>query len=226
MTLKPTGKVYNCNDLNVYFPLNHTFLKSSTDSCPLYKDIHDLYMHPQRHSIYYNTIWINKHINKTINVFIGNQGKIIHRILPSNYWLKNIKIKPDSKCTYCNSIDSITNFLIECKSNNLLWKSWSQSMTKLNTRDEPHIHQSILFGFPRRSDDAILIKYCILYAKRNLKTIRNRMHIQIFGLTIPAQISIKNRKLTYVFGEIKLSSSTSLIVQMATFRLYTCETLL
>ncbi len=29
----------------------------------------------------------------------------------------------------------------------------------------PHIHESILFGFPRHSDDAIAINYCILYAK-------------------------------------------------------------
>ncbi len=36
---------------------------------------------------------------------------------------------------------------------------------KLNIRDESHIHESILFGFPGRSDDAIVINYCILYAK-------------------------------------------------------------
>ncbi len=38
-------------------------------------------------------------------------------------------------------------------------------MTGLNIRDESHIHESILFGFPGRSDDAIVINYCILYAK-------------------------------------------------------------
>ncbi len=96
------------------------------------------------------------------------QYKIIHRTLPCNEWLKNIKIKPDSKCTYCNNTDSITHFLIDCKSNKLFWKSWAkwwQSMTGLNIRDESHIHESILFGFPGRSDDAIVINYCILYAK-------------------------------------------------------------
>ncbi len=54
------------------------------------------------------------------------QYKIIHRTLPCNEWLKNIKIKPDSKCTYCNNTDSITHFLIDCKSNNLFWKRWAK----------------------------------------------------------------------------------------------------
>ncbi len=61
--------------------------------------------------------------------------KIIHGKLPCNEWLKNIKIKPDSKCTDCNNTDSITHFLIDCKSNKLFWKSWAkwwQSMTGLN----------------------------------------------------------------------------------------------
>ncbi len=37
-------------------------------------------------------------------------------------------------------------------------------MTELNIHDEPHIQESILFGFPGRRDDAIVINYCILYA--------------------------------------------------------------
>ncbi len=71
-----------------------------------------------------------------------------------------------------------------CKINKLLWKSWAkwlQSMTGLNIRDESHIHESILFGFPGRSDDAIVINYCILYAKHyiyleNLKKKRTKIH--------------------------------------------------
>ncbi len=32
--------------------------------------------------------------------------KIIHRTLPCNEWLKNIKIIADMKCTYCNFLES------------------------------------------------------------------------------------------------------------------------
>ncbi len=45
------------------------------------------------------------------------------------------------------------------------WAKWWQSMTALNIRDESHIHESILFGFPGRSDDAIVINYCIYLEK-------------------------------------------------------------
>ncbi len=38
-------------------------------------------------------------------------------------------------------------------------------MTGLNVRGEPHIHESILCVFPVISDDAIVINYCMLYAK-------------------------------------------------------------
>ncbi len=102
----------------------------------------------------------------SIQVF---QYKIIHRTLSCNEWFKNIKIKPDSKCTYCNNTDSITHFLIECKSNNLFWKSWAkwwQAMTGLNIRDESDIHESVFWAFAGISDDAIVINYCILYAKQ------------------------------------------------------------
>ncbi len=39
-------------------------------------------------------------------------------------------------------------------------------MNGLNITDESHLYESILFGFSLRSDDAIVINYCILYAKQ------------------------------------------------------------
>ncbi len=53
------------------------------------------------------------------------QHKIIHRTLPCNEWLNNIKIKSNNICTHCNSIDSISHLLIDCKANNQFWKSWA-----------------------------------------------------------------------------------------------------
>ncbi len=35
------------------------------------------------------------------------QYKIIHRTLACNEWLKNIKIKVDITCSFCNNVDSI-----------------------------------------------------------------------------------------------------------------------
>ncbi len=38
-------------------------------------------------------------------------------------------------------------------------------MTGFNIKEESYIHESILFGFPGSSDDAIALNYCMLYAK-------------------------------------------------------------
>ncbi len=38
-------------------------------------------------------------------------------------------------------------------------------MIGFNIREENHIHEASLFGFPRNSDDANVIIYCILHAK-------------------------------------------------------------
>ncbi len=59
-------------------------------------------------------------------------------------------------------------------------------MTCLNIRDESHIHESILFGFPGRSNDAIVINYCISYTKHyiyleKLKENKNQNAVNILG---------------------------------------------
>ncbi len=100
-------------------------------------------------------------------LYLKSFNTILHRTLPFKEWLKN-KIRLNNICTYCNSVDSISHFLIDCKANNQFWKSWTKwwhSLIGFNIRDYPHIQESILFGFPGDSDDTIAINSCILYAK-------------------------------------------------------------
>ncbi len=52
--------------------------------------------------------------------------KIIHRILACNEWLKNITIKICNTCSFCNDIDTISHFLINCNSNKFFGKSWAK----------------------------------------------------------------------------------------------------
>ncbi len=55
-----------------------------------------------------------------------------------------------------------------CESLLFFWKSWAkwlENITNFNIREEDHIHESILFGFPGTSDGVIVINYCLLYAK-------------------------------------------------------------
>ncbi len=61
------------------------------------------------------------------------------------------------------------------------------------------MHESILFGFPGRSDDAIVINYCILCAKQYIylekrKENKNQNTFNIDLLGYQAKIYIKNRK--------------------------------
>ncbi len=95
----------------------------------------------------------------TRHIHIYIQNKIIHRTLPCNGWLNNIKIKNNNICSYCNNNDTITHFLIDCTSNKIFWKIWARwwiSITDFNIGEENNIHKTILFGFPGNSSNAIV----------------------------------------------------------------------
>ncbi len=88
-------------------------------------------------------------------------------------------------------------------------------MTGLNIRDEPPIHESLPCRFPGRIDDAIVMNFCILYAKQfiyleKIKDNKEKNALTIVFLDYLSQFEykIKNRR-NYVFTEIKVSSSTS-----------------
>ncbi len=100
--------------------------------------------------------------------------------LPCNEWLSNIKIKSNTICTYCNSIESISHFLIDCNATTNFGKVGQNGF---NMIDYPHMHESILFAFPRHSGDAIAINYCILYAKHCIYREKlNNQYILTIGL--------------------------------------------
>ncbi len=76
------------------------------------------------------------------------QYEILHRILPYNEWLNNIKINSEKTCCYCNEIYTITHLLIECKRNKYFWKGWSRwwhSITGFNLREEDYIYEYIYY---------------------------------------------------------------------------------
>ncbi len=64
-------------------------------------------------------------------------------------------------------------------------------------RKEENIHQSILFGFPESSDNAIVINYCILYAKQYIyleKLNDQKNQCRLLELHVPPQKYTKDRK--------------------------------
>lgn len=51
------------------------------------------------------------------------QYKIAQRVIPCNAYLANIRIKQTNICTFCEEVDSIQHFLIECEDT---WHFWTQ----------------------------------------------------------------------------------------------------
>jgi hypothetical protein len=85
------------------------------------------------------------------------QYRILHRILPCNNWLKQIKIKDTNICNDCNQIDNIQHFLLYChKIKYWFWLSFNNWWNR--TQDNhPIITEKnelyILFGFPGGTED-------------------------------------------------------------------------
>ncbi len=139
----------------------------------------------------------------------------MHKTLPYYEWLKNIRIKTDEICSYCNNIDAISHFVIDCNSNKLFWKSWAiwwLSITSFNIRMEENVHESILFGFPESGYDAIVINYCIIYAKQYIYL--EKLYDKNIKLNVDFLNYLSHLKNKYLLRKPKNSSSTNLTSYM------------
>ncbi len=127
------------------------------------------------------------------------QYKIIYKTLAWNECLKNNNIKMENPCSFCNNVDSISYFIIDCSTNTLFWKrvaKWWEARTGFNTREENHTH-----GFPGGNDDAIVIKYCILYVnhyvyleKLKERNKKKRFNVNILGYLCHFKYTLKVEK--------------------------------
>ncbi len=55
----------------------------------------------------------------------------IHRTLTGNEWLNNIKIKVNNSCSFCNNVNTISHFVIDCSSN-IFFKEKVGEMVRIN----------------------------------------------------------------------------------------------
>ncbi len=65
------------------------------------------------------------------------QYKILHRIIPCNKWLFNIKIKTSEVCDYCNEIDDISHFFFLCTNVREFWNlilNWLEIISNLQLK--------------------------------------------------------------------------------------------
>ena len=94
------------------------------------------------------------------------QYKIINRILNTNEKLEKWSIKPNNKCNFCQSVDTIEHHLFQCKNSKLIWdklENWllKNIQLKLNLKE-----CEILFGIPHTPTAHLeLINFVILMTK-------------------------------------------------------------
>ena len=94
------------------------------------------------------------------------QYRILHRIVPCNKWLYNLKIKQSSKCTYCENEDTIIHFFLHCNKVNDLWNyffNWWNNICEFKIINP--IEECIIFGFQGKGTVIEVLNYCILLCK-------------------------------------------------------------
>jgi len=103
------------------------------------------------------------------------QFKIIHRIINTNKWLFIRNIVDSNKCRFCEIVEDIVHFFIDCESCKLLW---NHILTWWNTLDVPFLQEigkaDIIFGFTATHDIVKTLNMVLLYAKIFIYKCRTR----------------------------------------------------
>ncbi len=80
------------------------------------------------HSIFKLPIIVLRNTN--IRTF---QYKALHRVIPCNKWLYNIKIKDCEICEYCNKVDDIVHFFLKPLKVRDFWnENWFECLSEVN----------------------------------------------------------------------------------------------
>lgn len=93
------------------------------------------------------------------------QFRLLHRIIPCNKYLKNIRIRQDDQCPNCDEQDSLQHFFFNCPKVHDFWTKlahWLHQNTPLNL--QPSL-KNILFGFPVELPADRAINFIILFTK-------------------------------------------------------------
>lgn len=93
------------------------------------------------------------------------QYKVLHRIIPCNKYLANIRIKQDDTCAFCDEVDSIQHFLLECDNAKLFWMQvceWLEQNPGLVVQIS---QEEFLFGVRPTIPDARQINFISIFFK-------------------------------------------------------------
>ena len=83
--------------------------------------------------------------------------------------LKDWKIIDNNLCEYCNELDDIVHFLIECKIVRSFWQSlinwWNRNFLLKIEKSRIDFRENVLFGFNDNDSLYLSLNYVIMYAK-------------------------------------------------------------
>lgn len=97
--------------------------------------------------------------------FQAFQFRLIHRFLPCNKFLNNIKIKRNDTCSFCPDSDTIEHFIFLCPLVQTLWKDivqWFDRETDLQLNVSLRAY---LFGVPKDTPQAKVINFLLIFVK-------------------------------------------------------------
>lgn len=93
------------------------------------------------------------------------QFKILYRIIPCNCYLKQLRIKENDICNYCNTQDIIQHFLYDCPRVQSLWSqfcSWFNRETHIDLNVSP---EEYLLGVTHSHYNLTVVNTLLLYFK-------------------------------------------------------------
>ena len=132
------------------------------------------------------------------------QYRLIHRIIPCNEWLYNIKVKDTNVCDYCNAKDDILHYFLYCDKIHTFWVSllrWWNRISDTIINDESELAECILFGFPGNNDITNVLNYIIVQAKYHIYIQRlcqnNNVEFYDFLIVLKHKLKVKKYGLEY-----------------------------
>ncbi len=97
------------------------------------------------------------------------QYRLLHRIIPCQKRLYDMKLSDSPKCKFCNDDDDIIHFMLYCLKVKEFWNSfflwWNRMSDFRIAYNYEDIEESILFGFQPKGNTFEVLNFCILQAK-------------------------------------------------------------
>lgn len=97
--------------------------------------------------------------------FQAFQFRLIHRFIPCNKFLRNIRIQRSDTCSFCSAMDTLEHFMFVCPTVQTLWK---EIILWFDRKADIQLNVSLrafLFGVPAATPQAEVINFLLLFTK-------------------------------------------------------------